>query len=118
MRALFTQQRGAHTPGVQGVGAATVVSSPQFPEHELFKPGYTFPMRLRHSNLIRPDHAFTDIRAVCLKFADHDFDSPFDLFMNTGKEAAFWSIESFDQMLPALGSPESFKKLMLDSPWA
>lgn len=115
MRALFSQLRGAHATGVQGVGAATVVSSPQFPENELFKPGYTFPIRLRHSDLIRGADAS---RAVCLKFADHDFDSPFDLFMNTGKEAAFWDIASFDQVLPALGSPENFKKLMLDSPWA
>jgi len=58
------------------------------------------------------------VRAVSLKFADTDFDSPFDLMMHTGEEAAFWNIHSFDKMLTALaGGPKTFKAYCLEDPW-
>ena len=102
--------RGTHPRGISGDGVATVVSNPKFPDHEFFSPGRTFPIRLRHGNLARPDDAFSDVRAVSVKFSNSEFDSPLDLFMHTGEEAAFWSISSFDEMLTALTSGEEMFK--------
>ena len=77
-----------------------------------------FPVRLRHSNLKAFDDAELDLRAVALKFADSDFESPFDLMMNTGEEAAFWSIYSFDKLIMALKKgPEALKASCLEDPW-
>ena len=95
-----------------------MVENPLLPEHEFFKVGHVFPVRLRHSNLVRTDDTQLDVRAVSLKFADNDFDSPFDLMMHTGEEAAFWNIVSFDRMLTALaGGPKVFKTFCLEDPW-
>ena len=118
LKALVTRQRGTHPRGVGAAGTVTVCENPLLPEHEFFKPGRVFPLRLRHANLVRPDDAQLDVRAVSLKLADSDFDSPFDLMMHTGEEAAFWNIVSFDHMLTALsGGTKTFKAFCLEDPW-
>ena len=118
LKTLITRQRGTHAKGVGAIGTVTVVENPLLPEHEFFKVGHVFPVRLRHSNLVRTDDTQLDVRAVSLKFADNDFDSPFDLMMHTGEEAAFWNIVSFDRMLTALaGGPKLFKVFCLEDPW-
>ena len=118
LKTLITRQRGTHAKGVGAIGTITVVENPLLPEHEFFKAGHVFPVRLRHANLVRPDDAQLDVRAVSLKFADSDYDSPFDLMMHTGEEAAFWNIFSFDKMIQALaGGPKTFKAFCLEEPW-
>ena len=118
LKALVTRQRGTHPRGVGATGTVTVRDNPLLPEHEFFTAGRAFPLRLRHANLVRPDDAQLDVRAVSLKFADSDFESPFDLMMHTGEEAAFWNIFSFDKMLTALaGGPKPFKAFCLEDPW-
>jgi len=118
LKALVTRQRGTHPRGVGAIGTVTVLDNPLLPEHDFFKAGRVFPLRLRHANLVRPDDAQLDVRAVSLKFADSDFESPFDLMMHTGEEAAFWNIVSFDKMLTALiGGPKTFKAFCLEDPW-
>ena len=100
-RALATQRRPTHKLGVGALGIATVVSSPTFPAHELFKPGHSFPVRIRHANLGNDDDAGVDVRAAALKFADSDGESPLDLVMNTGRECVFWNIPSVDDLTAA-----------------
>lgn len=118
LKALVTRQRGTHPKGVGAIGTVTVLDNPLLPKHEFFEEGRVFPLRLRHANLVRPDDAQLDVRAVSLKFADNDFESPFDLMMHTGEEAAFWNIVSFDHMLTALaGGPKTFKAFCLEDPW-
>ena len=118
LKSLVTRQRGTHARGVGAIGTVTVLDNPLLPEHDFFNVGHVFPLRLRHSNLVRPDDSQLDVRAVSLKFADTDFDSPFDLMMHTGEEAAFWNIHSFDKMLTALaGGPKTFKAYCLEDPW-
>ena len=118
LKAFITQRRGTHPRGVAGVGTATVLNNPELPDHELFTPGRQFQIRIRHANLARPDDAFVDIRALSLKFADSDFDSPLDLFFHTGEEAVFWNIASFHETLTALaGKNGEFKALVLKYPW-
>ena len=118
LKSLITRQRGAHPRGVGAIGTITVLDNPLLPEHDFFTAGHVFPLRLRHSNLGKLDDAELDVRSVTLKFADSDFESPFDLTMDTGEEAAFWSIHSFDKMITALyGGPEKFKALCLEDPW-
>lgn len=118
LKALLTRQRGTHAKGVGAIGTITVLDNPDLPEHEFFEAGRIYPLRLRHANLVRLDDAQLDVRAVTLKFADSDFDSPLDLMMHTGEEAAFWNIVSFDKMLMALaGGPKQFKAFCLEDPW-
>lgn len=118
LKALLTRQRGTHAKGVGAIGTVTVLDNPDVPEHEFFEAGRIYPLRLRHANLVRLDDAQLDVRAVTLKFADSDFDSPLDLMMHTGEEAAFWNIVSFDKMLMALaGGPKQFKAFCLEDPW-
>lgn len=73
---------------------------------------------MRHSNLLRLDDAELDVRVVSMKFADSDIESPFDLMLHTGEEAAFWSIFSFDKMLNALSKgTKTFEGYCLEDPW-
>ena len=77
-----------------------------------------FPARLLHCNLIKVDDAELDVRLAALKFADSDFESPFDLLLHTGEEAAYWSLYSLDKMLSALyGETETFATYCLEDPW-
>lgn len=100
-RALLTQKRPTHTLGVGALGKVTIVTNPSFPEHELFTPGRSFPVRIRHANLSTDDDAAVDVRAASLKFADSDDESPLDLIMNTGRECVFWDIPSVDDLTAA-----------------
>ena len=53
-----------------------------------------------------------------MKFADSDIESPFDLMLHTGEEAAFWNIFSFDKMLNALSKgTKTFQEYCLEDPW-
>lgn len=95
---LSSQRRPTHKLGVGGLGMATVVSAPQFPSNEFFKPGRSFPVRLRHGNLNLDDDAGSDVRGASLKFADNNDESPLDLVMNTGPVSVFWDIKSLDDL--------------------
>ena len=118
LKTLATQQRDNHPRVVGAIGAITVLSNPLLPEHEFFTAGRVFPVRLRHANLVRPDDAQLDVRTVSLKFADSDDESPFDLIMHTGEQAAFWNIFSFDKMMTALKEGQkTFEAYCLEHPW-
>ena len=118
LRSLVNQNRGQYPVSVGAIGNATVVSNPLLPDHEFFTAGHVFPVRLRHNNLVRPDDAQLDIRVVSMKFADNDLDSPFDVILHTGKEAAFWNIVSFDKVLTAMaGGTDALEKFCLEDPW-
>ncbi|KAM7441264.1 arachidonate 5-lipoxygenase [Porites harrisoni] len=118
LRTLATQKQGTSPDVVGAIGAVTVLNNPLLPAHDFFPEGHVFPIRLRHSNFMATDDAQLDIRTVSLKFADCDSESPFDLMMQTGEEAAFWSIFSFDKMLSALKEgPKAFKEYCLEDPW-
>lgn len=99
-------------------GAATVLNNPLLPEHEYFTAGRVFPIRVRHSNFHSKDDAGSDIRMLSIKFADSEYESPFDLLMYTGEKAAFWNIYSFDKMLTALKEGrEAFQAYCLANPY-
>ncbi len=100
-KALATGRRATHMAGVGARGTITVVARPEFPEHDFFQPGRVFPSRLRHANASFYDDASCQVRACSLKFADQDFDSPWDLIMNTGVIQAFWSLDTFMQFVYA-----------------
>ena len=99
-------------------GAITVLNNPLLPAHEFFAAERVFPVRLRHCNLVKLDDAQLDIRLTALKFADSEFESPFDLMLHTGEEAAYWSLFSFDKMLNALsGDTKTLEEYCLEDPW-
>ena len=118
LKSLAIQQRGTRPSGVGALGAITVLDNPLLPAHDFFTAERVFPVRLRHSNFVKTDDAESDVRVVSLKFSDSEFESPFDLMLHTGEEAAFWNIFSFDKMLNALhGGPKTFEAYCLEDPW-
>ena len=114
LKTLLRQQKR----GVGATGVITVLSNPLLPSHDFFSEERVFPVRLLHFNLIKEDDAELDVRLAALKFADSDFESPFDLLLHTGAEAAYWSLYSLDKMLSALsGDTETFEAYCLEDPW-
>ncbi|KAK2175219.1 hypothetical protein NP493_743g03006 [Ridgeia piscesae] len=86
---------------VGGLGFAKVVSNPKFPEHEFFRAGRVFCLRLRHNNLAFEDDAMLDGRVTCIKFCDRDQGGPLDLILHTGRQAQFYNGASFAEFLEA-----------------
>lgn len=94
---LKKRYRMSHNNGIAGRGKVRIVDNPQFPEHDFFVPGKEFDARVRHAMATFLDDAMKGIRSCSVKFADSDFDSPFDLECNTGEINLFWSAASFLQ---------------------
>ena len=92
---IGTRRRMSHNNGIAARGAARIVDDLQIPSHPLFQPGKIFPCRVRHAAASFMDDAMRLVRGMSVKFADTSFESPFDLEMNTGKVAVFWSAASF-----------------------
>ena len=89
------RQRMSHNNGIAGVGSLRIVDAPERPAHEFFAPGKVYPLRIRHASVTFLDDAMAAVRSISLKFADHHFDSPFDMELNTGRYSLFWSAVSF-----------------------
>ena len=89
------RQRMSHNNGIAAKGTFKVVPDPKFPPHEFFSPDRAFPLRIRHASATFLDDAMNCIRSVSLKLADAQFESPFDLQMNSGETSLFWSVTSF-----------------------
>lgn len=87
--------RMSHNNGIAAVGRARILDDPRRPEHEFFRPGREFPCRIRHASVSFLDDAMRAVRSISIKFADTDFESPFDLELNGGRVALFWSAASF-----------------------
>jgi len=87
--------RMSHDNGIAGLGDLKIVDNPEFPEHDFFKAGRKFPIRIRHATATFLDDAVNDIRAISIKFSHHHFKSPFDMELNTGVFSLFWSARSF-----------------------
>ncbi|XP_031557674.1 allene oxide synthase-lipoxygenase protein-like [Actinia tenebrosa] len=115
LAALKTQKRGTHANGFGAFGKIQIVNSPQFPEHEFFTSGKTFPVRLRHSNLSFDDDAKCDFRGAALKLADSDDQSPLDIIMSTGRSAVLWDVNAIYDALNSKISGD-FKGYLLTSP--
>lgn len=95
LKALRGGRRATHASGVAGRGTITVVPEPDIPPNDFFQPGRRFACRLRHANASFNDDAGAVVRSCSIKFADHDWDSPLDLILNSGVIGAFWNLESF-----------------------
>jgi len=92
----FSQrQRMSHNNGIAGEGYLKIVDNPAFPEHDFFKKGAVFPVRIRHASATFLDDAMNCIRSISIKFSHNQFKSPFDLEMNTGETSLFWNAVSF-----------------------
>jgi hypothetical protein len=89
--------RMSHNNGIAARGKARIVDHPEFPPHDFFEPGRTFPVRMRHASATFLDDAMNCIRSCSVKFSEHHMRSPFDMEMNTGTINLFWSASSFLQ---------------------
>jgi catalase len=94
---LPKRNRMSHDNGIAGTGKARILSNPLIPENDFFVPGREFPLRVRQATATFLDDAVNDIRAISIKFSDHNFDSPFDMELNTGETSLFWNAASFMQ---------------------
>jgi catalase len=89
------RQRMSHNNGICARGSATIVSEPTMSLPAVFRPGQVFPCRIRHAAASFMDDAMRVVRSMSIKFADTQYRSPFDLELNTGEVALFWSAASF-----------------------
>lgn len=81
---LITGRRSTHMPGVGASGKITILENPDLPETDFFKPGTTFPCRLRHSNAAFIDDCGIVPRGASLKFINEASGGPMDLIFNSG----------------------------------
>ena len=95
LNSYVTQQRMSHENGITCRGELRIVDDPQFPEHDLFRPGRVFGCRVRHGAASWRDDAKLVVRSGSLKFADARGQSPLDLLMNTGEVPLFWNVRNF-----------------------
>ena len=92
--AYINGRRGTHPFGVAGKGFLKIIDNPNLPDHEFYKKGREFKIRVRHSNDAFEDDAIAQVRGLAIKFADTNFESPLDLFFNTGPIHPFWNFDS------------------------
>ncbi|MFE8604133.1 catalase family protein [Archangium violaceum] len=89
------RERMSHNSGITAKGRIRITKTPAFPAHDFFQPGREFKCRVRHASASYEDDTITQVRAVSLKFADSDYDSPLDLELNTGTISLFWTARNF-----------------------
>ncbi|MGB0848440.1 MAG: catalase [Thiolinea sp.] len=94
---LMKRERMSHNNGIAARGKVKIIDNPTFPEHDFFTAGRCFPIRIRHATATFYDDVMNGIRSMSVKFSDEQFESPFDLEMNTGAASLFWSAASFMQ---------------------
>ena len=92
---LMTRQRMSHNNGIAARGTFTVGPDPALPRHSFWEPGKVFPCRIRHAAATFYDDAMSAIRSCSFKLSDEEWDSPFDLELNTGSITLFWNAMSF-----------------------
>ena len=92
---LFARTRMSHNNGIGATGKVTIVDNPAFILHPFFEQNKVLPCRIRHAAASFRDDAMRVVRSMSIKFSDTQFESPFDLELNTGKVALFWSVASF-----------------------
>lgn len=114
--ALRNKARTTHKYGVGGAGQLKIADNPDFPEHEFFQAGRTFPVRLRHGTVTFEDDAAMDIRSASIKFLDNQSETALDLIMNTGPRTFldainFWKFTMASIMGKEKDEPVSSKGL-------
>ncbi len=110
--ALLKRGRPTHRFGVGAEGELRIVARPTFPEHDFFRPGAVFPVRLRHATLEYEDDASLDIRGAALKLSCEEEEGPLDIIMNTGEASLFRDAVVFMEFLRAKGrGPEGLQEL-------
>lgn len=101
MSAYFSGKRSKNAFGTGAKGTLTIVDNDELPEHDFFRPGRTFNIRLRHSNQSYEDDAASQARGLAIKFADTDFESPLDLVLGTGGIQPFWNMSNYYEYMVA-----------------
>lgn len=92
------RQRMSHNNGIAARGKFIANPDPSVPRHAFFATGKVYPCRVRHGSATFYDDAMQCIRSCSIKMSDNDWDSPFDLELNTGKISLFWNVASFVQL--------------------
>lgn len=95
LNSFFKRQRMSHENGITARGRLRMLDDPRLPAHDFFRPGRELGCRVRHGSASWLDDAKLVVRSASVKFADHDFESPLDLMMNSGDVPLFWSARTF-----------------------
>lgn len=99
LNSVVTRERMSHENGLTARGYARIREDLDLPKNDFFKPGDTFPCRLRHASVSFMDDAALVVRAASVKFADQNVTSPFDMLMNNGNATPFWNMDTFWQFM-------------------
>jgi len=91
----LTGARATHPSGIGARGTIEVLPQPELPAHSFFRPGATFPCRIRHGNASFFDDAACVLRGLAIKLADTGDGSPFARLANGGARGPIWSSASF-----------------------
>ncbi len=91
------RRRMSHNNGLGGRGKVKIVDNPTWPKCSFLEPGREFVCRIRHATVPYVDDAMLAVRSLSIKYADTQFESPFDLQMNTGITSFFWNVRTFLQ---------------------
>lgn len=115
--------RATHQFGVGARGTLQVQPSLDLPSHELWQPGSTFQVLLRHANLNLEDDLAADFRGAALRLLDDTGRQRLDLLMNTGEVTVWCHVAMFrERMLLALRKrlPEFYTRYpqALDRYWS
>ena len=92
---LKSRERMSHNNGIAARGKFTADPDPAVPLHQFFTKGKSYPCRIRHASATFYDDAMQCIRSFSFKLSDEDWNSPFDLELNTGSISLFWNVASF-----------------------
>jgi arachidonate 5-lipoxygenase len=111
LQTLLTRRRASHLLGTGARGkfvvAARDSAGPQFPENDFFVPGRELDLRIRFANLTILDDAGLDVRGASIKLADTDWDSPFDMVLNTGSFCPVSHLLGFTLLVGSKFMPEA-----------
>jgi len=91
--------RATHKTGVGGRGTLQVHTNFELPEHDLWQPGKTFQVLLRHANLNLEDDLAADFRGAALRLLNGAGRPRLDLLMNTGEVTVWRDVAMFSERM-------------------
>lgn len=118
LQTLMTRRRASHLMGVGATGRFVVaplepVRGKVRPDSAFFTPGAEFPLRMRFANLTLLDDAGLDVRGAAIKLANSEWESPFDMVMNTGAFCPAGDIIGFTGFVLSKFTPEWMEGMVL-----
>ncbi|KAI0208115.1 hypothetical protein LSAT2_007210 [Lamellibrachia satsuma] len=113
-----TRPRSTQRLAVGALGLAVVDSDKRLPTNDFFVPGQVFEVRAVLSNYPNAgDDRKLNLLNVGLKFADHEWDSPLDLVLQTGQYGQYVNGQCvLDDVTAMQQGQDSVNDMLLSTP--